>query len=111
MPTRHGDAMSPSAWADFQSGEPAPCDNREMAMSVLIAQAAEGPNPILPSSNETLWGAVSVTAALLLAVVMVMLVARCFQRLRRSAEEASRRAAAVEREVVALAAELREKSA
>lgn len=80
-------------------------------MSVVIARAAEAPNPILPSSNETLWGAVFVIAPLLVVVVIVVLVARYFQRLRRSAEEAARRAGAAEREVAALAAELREKSA
>ncbi|MCA1701805.1 MAG: hypothetical protein LC808_00455, partial [Actinobacteria bacterium] len=68
----------------------------------VIAQATEATNPILPSSNERLWGAVSVIAPLIVAIVLVLLVARYFQRLRRAAEDAATRAGAAEREVVAL---------
>jgi len=82
-----------------------------MATLGVIAQVTEAPNPILPTRNETLWGAVSVIAPLIVVVVIVVLVARYFRRLRRSAEEAATRAGAAEREVAALRAELRERSA
>ncbi len=72
----------------------------------VLAQATEARNPILPSSNERLWGAVSVIATLIVAIVLVLLVARYFQRLRRAAEDAATRAGDAEREVVALRAHL-----
>jgi CHASE2 domain-containing sensor protein len=82
-----------------------------MAMLGVIAQANEAPNPILPSSNETLWGAVFVLAPMIVLIVLVVLAARYFQRLRRAVEDAATRAGAAEREVVALRAELRGESA
>jgi len=77
---------------------------------LVFAQAAEKTSPILPSRTEALWGAVPL---LLLAVAMiaVVLVWRFFLRLRASADAAANGAAATEREVAALRAELREKSA
>jgi len=77
----------------------------------VLAQATETTNPILPSSNESLLGAVPFMAPLIVAVVLVLLVARYFQRLRRAAEDAATRAGTAEREVVALRAELRGKTA
>jgi len=77
----------------------------------VLAQTTEATNPILPSGNESLWGAVSIVAPLIVAIVLVLLVARYFQRLRRAAEDAATRAGTAEREVVALRAELRGKSA
>jgi hypothetical protein len=81
-----------------------------MPTPVVIAQAAETTNPILPSSNEALWAAAPL---LLFAVVIiaVVLVLRFSRRLRVSADAAANGAAAAEREVAALRAELREKSA
>jgi len=76
----------------------------------VTAQAAEATNPILPSSSETLWGAVSVIAPLLVMIVVVVLITRYFRRLRRAAEDAATRAGAAEREVAALRAELRQAS-
>ncbi|MEJ7764040.1 MAG: hypothetical protein WKF86_00950 [Acidimicrobiales bacterium] len=81
-----------------------------MAMLGVLAQATEATNPILPSSDGRLWGAVSFITPLIVAIVLVLLVARYFQRLRRAAEDAATRAGAAEREVVALRAELRGKS-
>lgn len=92
-------------------GNPMSWDDVAMPTPPLIAQAAgTTTNPILPSSNEALWGAVPL---LLLAVVIVavVLVSRFFRRLRMSADAAASRAAAAEREVAGLRAELREKSA
>jgi hypothetical protein len=77
---------------------------------LVIAQAAETTNPILPSSNEALWGAVPLLL-LAVAIIAVVLVWRFFRRLRVSADAAASGAAAAEREVAALRAELREKSA
>ncbi len=82
-----------------------------MAMLDVIAQATEATNPILPSSNETLWGAVWIIAPLIVMIVLLALVGRYFRRLRRAAEDAATRAGAAEREVAALRAELREASA
>ena len=78
--------------------------------ALMIAQAAETTNPILPTSNEALWGAVPVLL-LALAITAVVVVSRFFRRLRVSADEAASRAAAAEREIAALRAELHEKSA
>ncbi len=77
----------------------------------VIAQATEATNPILPSRSETLWGAVSVIAPMLVVIMLVVLVTRYFRRLRRAAEDAATRAGAAEREVAALRAELRQESA
>jgi len=82
-----------------------------MTMLGVIDQATEATNPILPSSNETLWGAVSVLAPMIVLIVLVVLATRYFQRLRRAAEDAATSAGAAEREVVAMRAELRGKSA
>ncbi len=82
-----------------------------MPTAVVIAQATEARDPILPSSSEALWGAVSFLLPLLIVVITIVMLARYFGRLRRSAEEAALRAGAAEREVAALRTELREKSA
>ena len=82
-----------------------------MTMLGVIGQATEAPNPILPDSNETLWGAVSVLAPMIVLIVLVVLATRYFQRLRRAAEDAATSAGAAEREVVAMRAEQRGKSA
>ena len=82
-----------------------------MVTAGVLAQATQGTNPILPSSNETVWGAISVIAPVIVVLLIVVLVVRYFQRLRRSADEAATRAGAAEREVAALRAELRERSA
>ncbi|MDQ4091267.1 MAG: hypothetical protein M3163_13345 [Actinomycetota bacterium] len=82
-----------------------------MAMLGVIAQADGATNPILPSGNETLWGAVSVIAPLIVLIVLVVLIGRYFRRLRRTAEDAATRAGAAEREVAALRAELGQESA
>lgn len=84
--------------------------NEAMPTPVVIAQAEETVNPILPSSNEAVWAAVSVLL-LFAAIIAVVLVAKFFRRLRESADAAASRAAAAEREVAALRVELREKSA
>ncbi len=76
-----------------------------------VALATDATNPILPSSNERLWGAVSVIAPLIVLIVLVVLVRRYFRRLHRAAEDAAARAGAAEREVAALRAELRQESA
>ena len=81
-----------------------------MAIPLDIAQAAETPNPILPSSNEALWGAVPLLL-LAAAIITVVLLTRFFRRLRASADAAASRAAGAEREIAALRAELREKTA
>lgn len=81
-----------------------------MPIPLVIAQAAETTNPILPSSNDVLWGAVPLVL-LAVAIIAVVLLSRCFRRLRMSADAAANGAAAAEREVAALRAELREKSA
>ncbi len=77
-----------------------------MAMTRLAAE--QNANPILPSSNEVIWG---LTTALLVflvvaALVVVVLVARYFVRLLRTAETAAENAAAAEAEVHALRTEL-----
>lgn len=77
---------------------------------LVIAQAAETTNPILPSSNEALWGAVPLLL-LAVAIIAIVLLSRFFRRLRVSANAAANGAAAAEPEVAALRAELREKSA
>lgn len=82
-----------------------------MPTGVVIAQATEAPNPILPGSSEAVWGALSFLLPLLIVVIMIVTIARYFGRLRRSAEEAAVRAGAAERQVAALRTELREKSA
>ena len=82
-----------------------------MPTAVVIAQATEARDPILPSSSEAVWGAVSFLLPLLIVVITIVMLARYFGRLRRSAEEAALRAGAAEREVAALRTELREKSA
>ena len=81
-----------------------------MPTPLEIAQAAETTNPILPSSSEALWGAVPLVL-LAVAIISVLLVSRLFRRLRVSADAVASRAAAAEREVAALRAELRAKSA
>ncbi len=97
--------------ADVQASRPAACDNQTMPLALVIAQATEAPNPILPSGNETWWGAVFVVAPLIVVVIIVVLVARYLRRLQQSAEEAATRAAAAESAVAALRTELRERSA
>ncbi len=82
-----------------------------MPTGVVIAQATEAPNPILPGSSEVVWGALSVLLPLLIVVIVIVMIARYFGRLRRSAEEAAVRAGAAERQVAALRTELREQSA
>jgi NhaP-type Na+/H+ or K+/H+ antiporter len=82
-----------------------------MAMLGVIAQADGATSPILPSGNETLWGAVSVIAPLVVLIVLGVLIGRCFRRLCRTAEDAATRAGAAEREVAALRAELGQESA
>ena len=77
--------VSPARPAARESG----WQNDAMAMLGAIAQANEATNPILPSSNETLWGAVSVLAPMIVLIVFVVLAARYFQRLRRAAEDAA----------------------
>lgn len=81
-----------------------------MPMPVVIAQATDATNPILPSNNEAFWGAVPVLL-LTVAVIAAVLVWRYLRRLRNSAEAAAKAASAAEREVARLRAELREKSA
>lgn len=81
-----------------------------MPTSLVFAQAEETTNPILPSSNEALWGAVPLLL-LAAAVIALVLVLRFFRRLRVSADATASRAAAAERDIAALRAELREKSA
>ena len=81
-----------------------------MPTPLVIAQAAETTNPILPGSNEALWGVVPLLL-LAVAIIAVVLVARFFRRLRASADAAANGAAAAKREVAALRAQLREKSA
>ncbi len=66
--------------------------------------------PILPATNEAVWGALSMLVPLLI-LAAVLLATRYFRRLRRSAEEAAMRAGAAEREVAALRSELRRESA
>jgi uncharacterized membrane protein YadS len=80
-----------------------------MGMNGLLAQAVDATSPILPSSNEGLWAAVSLIVPLLVLAVPVVLATRYFGRLRRTAEEAASRAGAAQHEVAALRAELREK--
>ena len=87
------------------------CQNDDMPTQDVIAQATDGTNPILPATNETLWGAISVIAPLIVVIMLVVLVAKYFQRLRRAAEDAAKRAGATERELAGLRQELREKSA
>lgn len=82
-----------------------------MAMLGVNAQATEATNPILPSSSETVWGAASVIALVLVMIVVVVSVTRYFRRLRRAAEDAATRAGVAERGVAALRAELRQESA
>ena len=83
-----------------------------MPTPVLIAQAGEASttNPILPSTNEALWGVVP-AVLLVVAVLAVMLVWRYFRGLRQSVDAAASHAAAAEHEVAALRAQLDEKSA
>ena len=83
-----------------------------MPTTVTIAQAPEV-SPILPSNNEVVGAAVALLllAIAIIAIIAVILVARFFRRLRLSADAAATQAAAAEREIAALRAELREKSA
>jgi hypothetical protein len=81
-----------------------------MPAPLVIAQAAEATNPILPSGNEALWGALPLLL-LAVAIIAVVVVSRFFRRLRVSADAAGSRAADARRELAALRAELREKSA
>jgi len=81
-----------------------------MLTGVVIAQATEAPNPILPGSSQAVWGAVSFLLPVLIVVVMMVMIARYFGRLRRSTEDAAMRAGAAERQLAALRTEVRERS-
>ena len=80
-----------------------------MLTSSVIARVSEEINPILPSTTETFWLAIPVLIVVV-AIVSLTMIARYLGRLRRSAEQAATRAAAVEGEVVALRRQLREGS-
>ncbi len=82
-----------------------------MLTSSVTAQVSEKVNPILPSTNETLWGAILLLLVVVVAIVSVTMIARYFGRLRRSAEQAATHAGAAEREIVALRRQLHEGTA